>query len=82
MLWYTRHHRIMEVPNGVLFQIGRPFKTEWYARGRPATRAEVMESIESGLPALREADKQGGVPDADAQINARLIEAIKLVPKL
>lgn len=82
LLWYTRHHRIMEVPNGVLFQIGRPFKTEWYARGRPATRAEVMESIESGLPALREADKQGGVPDADAQINARLIEAIKLVPKL
>jgi hypothetical protein len=81
LLWYTRHHRIMEVPNGVLFQIGRPFKTEWYMRGRPATRAEVMESIESGLPALREADRLQGVSDADAEIDRRLSETMRLLPR-
>jgi hypothetical protein len=29
-----------------------PVEIKWYAEGRAATRAEVMASIESGLPLL------------------------------
>lgn len=39
---------------GTLYSIGAPSSIDWYAQGRPATRAEVNESIASGLPALRE----------------------------
>jgi hypothetical protein len=39
---------------GVLFELGEPKRIEWYAEGRPATRAEVLESIDTGLPLLRE----------------------------
>jgi len=35
-------------PNGgVLCKVGTPTETLWYAEGRAATRAEVVESIES-----------------------------------
>jgi hypothetical protein len=81
LLWYTRSHQLMEVPNGVLFKIGRPFKTEWYRQGRSATRDEVMESINSGLPALREADRSAGVDNVDAEIDRRLAEAMRWIPR-
>lgn len=38
-------------PDG-LFEIGEPRKVRWYAQGRPATRAEVEASIDSGMPEL------------------------------
>lgn len=46
--------------SGILFRLGDPERIDWWARGRTATRAEVVESIESGLPLLMaEAQKQG-----------------------
>lgn len=42
------------VGDGILFELGKPTKVEWYANGKEATRAEVVESIESGLPILLE----------------------------
>lgn len=52
MLWNTRNFEIFKVDNGVLIQMGEPETVEWLACGRTATRAEVTESIESGLPNL------------------------------
>jgi hypothetical protein len=40
------------VGDGVLFELGKPAKVEWYANGRTATRDEVLQSIKSGLPLL------------------------------
>jgi hypothetical protein len=37
-----------------LFRIGEPTSVAWYAEGRPATRKEVLVSIDSGLPLLQE----------------------------
>jgi hypothetical protein len=37
---------------GWLIRLAKPTKVEWLAEGRPATRAEVMASIDSGYPAL------------------------------
>ena len=52
MLWITRQFEIFEAGKGALIQMGEPESVEWYANGRPATRAEVMASIDSGLPNL------------------------------
>ena len=53
-IWTTLRFRPWRPPGGgVLFQLGDPEHTEWYAEGRPATRAEVDESIRTGLHLLR-----------------------------
>lgn len=46
---------------GTLFRLGEPTHIEWYCEGRAATREDVLDSIRSGEPSLRElADLQGG----------------------
>jgi hypothetical protein len=87
LLWYTRSRRILDVRNrpgagdGILFQIGRPFKTEWYCRGREATRAEVMESIESGLPLLRETAAKHDGPEGVLLLECKITEGLRWVPR-
>lgn len=87
LLWYTRRHTLLPIRNrpgagdGILFQLGRPFKLEWYCRGRTATRAEILESIETGLPLLREtAEKQDG-PEAIAHLETQITAAMRLIPR-
>jgi hypothetical protein len=62
LVWITEHGRWRRrrVPNGLLFEIGEPTETLWFAEGREATREEVDASIESGLPSLRELAEQEG----------------------
>jgi len=51
-LWTTKSYKLLRVENGVLLQLGEPQLVLWYCQGRTATRKEVEESINSGLPAL------------------------------
>lgn len=56
-VWVTLKHRPFQAfggQEGVLFDIGEPVATYWFSEGRPATREEVDESINSGLPYLTE----------------------------
>jgi len=58
LVWTTKYNQPGLTPTrdgGYLFRIGEPVTVEWYAEGRPATRDEVLASIEAGLPALMEA---------------------------
>lgn len=64
---------------GVLFDIGEPSSVEWYVRGREATRDEVLASIDSGCPALRDIATEEG-PDAVAQLERQLVVARTLIP--
>lgn len=60
LVWVTRKWRCESVFNGYLISIGDPTATLWFCEGRPATRAEALASIDSGLPILQDlADKQG-----------------------
>jgi hypothetical protein len=71
LVWVTRSFRTVLVDNGVLFDIGEPEQTFWYAEGRLASRAEVMASVESGLPALYElahADSEAAVLELDTMV--------------
>jgi hypothetical protein len=60
MLWYTRSFEVFPdgLNKGYLCHMGEPEKVEWYANGRTATRAEVQESIDTGLPILESLAKQ------------------------
>jgi hypothetical protein len=80
LVWVTRNWSVFRDPKGLpLFDIGRPEQTYWYAEGRDATRDEVLTSISTGLPTLREmAEKQGRV--AVLQLDAQAEAARKLVP--
>jgi hypothetical protein len=87
LLWYSRHHRLMDVKgkkgagDGVLFQLGRPFRVEWYKQGRAATRAEALESFESGLPILREVAQKNDGPEAMLLVENQITKARRLLPK-
>jgi diacylglycerol O-acyltransferase len=52
LIWITRSYRPFRTGQKWLITVGDPERLIWYARGRLATRAEVDESIASGLPLL------------------------------
>jgi hypothetical protein len=80
VVWITTNYSLVrDQHGGVLFGLGNPTKLCWIAEGRNATRAEVLESIESGLPILREmAEKEG--PPALKALERQLSNAIQLIP--
>lgn len=52
VLWTTVNYRIFN-SNGYLFDIGNhPTSIKWFCEGREATTEEIMDSINSGCPAL------------------------------
>ncbi len=67
MLWHTRTYDTFRVDNGILIQMGEPESVEWLACGKTATRREVLESIDSGLPNLEALARQerGGLEHLD-----------------
>lgn len=81
-LWETRDYRPFRAHagnEGVLFKLGTPTRVDWYSHGRPATRAEVMESIDSGFPTLQELAVADG-PDAVVALGAYRERALLLLP--
>lgn len=79
LVWTTRSHKPFRAPGGVLFNLGEPVETLWFAHGRPASRDEVLASIESGFPLLRAAADVDGA-EAVAMLDAQLEVALRLVP--
>ncbi len=60
MLWTCEGYDKHREASGLLFGLHDPVSVEWVREGREATRAEVMESVETGLPLLlRQAVKDG-----------------------
>jgi hypothetical protein len=81
-IWITHSYHVFRPDPrkaGVLFRIGDPVAVTYYREGRIATRAEILESIESGLPFLSEiAAKQGA--DALRDLDQQHQQALKLLP--
>lgn len=58
MVWTTRSYKVFPDGKGkYLINMGEPTNVDFFARGREATREEVLESIDSGLPILEESLK-------------------------
>jgi hypothetical protein len=76
LLWTTKSYALFrDGKGGVLLRMGPPEALEWWAEGRAATRAEVEESVRTGLPALEAiARLQPGAMEVLAAIVARYPE--------
>lgn len=82
-LWTTRQGKAVPVYHGHLFEIGEPIRVEWFAQGRAATRLEVLESIQSGIPLL-EATIEQERPDqrlaARQELDKCIARAMLMIP--
>lgn len=58
-IWVTNKWSTFRPPrggqHGVLFELDKPVEVTWWAHGRPATRAEAVAAIDSGMPLLERA---------------------------
>lgn len=85
LLWTTRVWSVFRPDRyrpGVLFRVGPPLETLWYAQGRLATRAEVDDAVGLGLPLLRREAARDGI-EAVAQLDeqtATLVEMLDAYP--
>jgi hypothetical protein len=78
LLWTTTSYKLISDNGGVLFRVGDPTQVSWWKEGRTATRAEVMHSIETGLPILR---GQASSPEAQRLLNKMIQDFVKYLPK-
>lgn len=79
-VWQT--HQVTYQPDVGLFDVGDPVGVEWWAEGRPATRDEVLASIDSGLPLLLAACEEDTDPaGAREALMGQLQQAMRLVPE-
>ena len=85
LVWITKEYQIYpvnangDIKAGWLFEIGDPEETLWFARGREATREEVMKSFETGIPALQKVATEES-PEAEAKLQEQYDRAMTLVP--
>lgn len=78
-LWTTKFWAMFnDGRGGVLFNFQDPVHVSWWREGRRATTAEVLESIESGLPNLK-AMIPPGDKESEEHLNALVVKALKLV---
>jgi hypothetical protein len=80
MMWTTRSYKLMQA-GGILFQIGDPETIECRAEGRKATMAEIMHSITTGIPILREHAKLDG-PEAEKELEKMILHGIALITRM
>jgi hypothetical protein len=51
-VYVTKDFTVSVLREGIMFNFAEPTEVLWYAQGREATRAEVEEAIDNGLPRL------------------------------
>jgi hypothetical protein len=83
-VWVTRGKSwktFSDGSGGYLINLGNPYAIEWYALGVEATREQVMDSINSGLPILEEMVAQDDDPTGAAwELEQRKAAAWELLP--
>lgn len=79
LIWVTDKIQALRVDHGLLFDVGEPIRTLWFSEGREATREEILESINSGLPLLEEAAALDGAKALE-ELGRMTERALRLVP--
>lgn len=79
-LWVAKDYKPFRAGEGVLFTVGEPDEVLWFAHGRPATRVEVMESINGGIPSLEEHARLDG-EEAMKDLQRLTAIAAKFIPQ-
>ena len=81
-VWITKSFRPfspVQGQPGVLFSLGTPVEVLWFAEGKRATRSQVMDSINSGFPALEKIAREQSA-EAVAALKTQREMAMVLVP--
>lgn len=78
-LWTTSRFRLVDVGNGLLYRLGDPTRTAFYAEKRLASRAEVLASIDSGMPILRRLAEDDGIK-AVVALESEYCKMLPLLP--
>jgi hypothetical protein len=79
LVWITRRYEIWRDSKGSpLIEVGEPVEVEWFSEGRPATRAEVEESIHTGYPLLEQMAVEEGALE---ELRRRRAAVEALLPK-
>lgn len=85
MIWITRSYSLFRASHGnsgYLVNLGEPEDIIAFCEGRKATREEIMYSIDTGIPILRQASIEHGEPDeARAQLEKKYIDTTQLVER-
>ncbi|HEX3525128.1 MAG TPA: hypothetical protein VHT52_23945 [Stellaceae bacterium] len=84
LIWITKdYRRFTPRGGGVLLSVGTPLEVSWWREGRTATRTEILESMDSGLPILLQAardEEATGIEGSVAAIEEAYQRALALVP--
>ena len=65
---------------GLLFRIGDPIDVSFWCEARPATRDEILSSLDTGLMSLLEAAMADPLPGAIDELNRRYEAVLALLP--
>lgn len=76
-IWICRQYTVEVDNKGYLFRLQGPDTITWWREGRTATRSEILISIDSGLPFLREGCY---TPEDHKKLDAQIKEAMRLLP--
>jgi hypothetical protein len=80
LLWCTRKYSLFRGPDRrFLIRVGDPIEVGYFSEGRRATRTEVEESIDGGMPALLQAAQKEG-PEAEAALLGQIAEFAFYLP--
>lgn len=79
MVWITLSYSTRQSGFNVIFRMGEPEEVMFFCEGRPATRAEIMHSIDTGMPFLREQAEKDG-EEGLKLLQELYTEALRLVP--
>jgi hypothetical protein len=79
LIWMTRTYNPFRTGAGQLFRIGEADEVAFYREGRTATRAEILDSIDSGMVLLRDIAREEGPQSIDA-LEFKYREAVQLLP--
>lgn len=80
LIWTTSYYKLERYPEGYLFRLYKdPAELSFWAEGRAATRAEIMESIETGLPILQKVAKEESAT-AERELAVMVEKAMHFIP--
>jgi hypothetical protein len=80
-LWIAKRpgfHAFSDGAGGRLFKLHDPVEVAWWSQARAATRAEIMDSITSGLPFLRAECRDAG---DEAELARLTTKAMQYLPR-
>lgn len=79
LVWVTNSRRM--VPGHELWNVGEPAELLWFCEGRPATRGEALNAIDSGMPTLRQIAEDDPDPErAQTELDRQHHRALSLLP--